>query len=123
MNAEKIIATAPEQFEKTPRSCRRELNADDALVLLCSDSDCWVFPWTQFVSAHFSSDEQSETMQIGFSSHQAMLRGYNLKLLVDMLARRNVSLIEAVDLRYARLAPEDEPFVNAITVKATDGAE
>ena len=92
------------------------------LVLNLWQSDQWILPWAQFVSARLAQDENGHRLELSFASVRVLLTGENLHGLMEPLASFRVSSLYDLPPEYGMEGEKGEPYVSRLEVRPLPSA-
>lgn len=101
----------------TAQLCHAVHAQANALTVVTSSDEKWVFPWHHLTSAHFRRAEGREQIVLTFSSHVVTLQGHNLAALLDLVANVQLATLRTAPGKFAKGA-DDQPFVETLQVAA-----
>lgn len=78
----------------------------------------FIFPFTYFLAAEFSTSDGTDELKLKFSSYEIRISGRDLRELAIGFQKQTVEWIKVVPSHYAALVPIGAPLVLSITVKA-----
>lgn len=94
-----------------------------ALRVDLADDRCFVFPYAHLLFAALQRDADVELLRIGFTAHEVLVRGRNLRALALAVQKLSVDWIRELPPRYEGLAVPDGAFIAKIEVKDTQAEE
>jgi hypothetical protein len=112
------IENRRQTVQATPACWQREAPCP-CLRVETSPNESHVFPYQHLVTASLTSDEQTETLRLLFSSHDVELQGRNLRTLLLALQDFAVKWIRAMPKRYEGLETGDSGVITGIKVEET----
>lgn len=80
------------------------------------NGEFFIFPYSHFAFAHFSRDEQRETLCISFTAHEVRVSGRQLREVGVALQKFTVEWIREIPARYTTLAEKGRAVVERIEV-------
>jgi hypothetical protein len=100
------------------RSCTLAKVETRTVVLSLWQSEKWILPWSQFVSARFIGDEGGKLLELSFAGVRVLITGENLRGLVDPLAAFRISALCDLPAQYRLHCGQGEPFISRLEVLA-----
>ncbi len=99
----------------TAQLCHTVHAQANALTVITSSDEKWVFPWHHLAAAHFTRCGGREQILLTFTSHAVTLSGHNLGPLLDLLANVQLAILRTAPGKFAR-GVDDQPFVETLQV-------
>lgn len=92
------------------------------LVLNLWQSDQWILPWAQFISARLAQKENGHHLELSFASVRVLVTGENLRGLMEPLASFRVSGLCDLPTQYGMQGDRNEPYVSRLEVRQVPSA-
>ncbi len=84
------------------------------------ENEVFIFPYSQFLSAHHVRAASEETLRIIFSNHEITLTGRRLEKLLPALQEFAVDWVRPLPVRYRDLDRGSDALITSIDVKSLD---
>jgi len=85
------------------------------------DSTRQNFPYTHYLTAWYGKDENAKSneriIKIFFATHLVTIKGHCLEELYNHLCNQKLKSVNANDIRYLEMYPENMPFVSTILIE------
>jgi hypothetical protein len=120
---QKLLETRRAEQPAEPQLCHAIHPQANALTVITSADEKWIFPWHHLASAHLTRVAGREHLRLTFTAQNVTLHGRNLGVLADLVATMQLAVLRVAPARYAKGA-ESEPFIEGIHVanhEAEDG--
>jgi hypothetical protein len=104
---------------RTPPCWMRERDRD-CLRIKTAEGEEHLLPYQHFLGAHFRRQEQTEILNINFSSHSITLEGRHLEEIVAALQEYAVDWIAPTTTRYEKLRDEDAATIVKLEITAAE---
>lgn len=92
------------------------------LVLSLWQSDQWILPWAQFISAKLAQNENGHHLELSFANVRVVLTGENLRGLMEPLASFRVSGLCDLPSHYGKHGDRNEPYISRLEVRQVPSA-
>lgn len=106
-----------DQPAATVQLCHAVHPQANALSVVTSADERWIFPWHHLAAAQHTRAGEREEIRLTFTSHLVTLRGRNLTPLADLIATTQLASLRVAPSKYGK-AGEAEPFVESLQVAA-----
>lgn len=116
------VADSADSGARNMESWAKDAQAQSLRVEL-ADESCFLFPYAHLLFASLNRAAEDELLHIGFTTHELLIRGRNLRALALALQKLSVDWIRELPPRYEGLAVPDGAFVAKIEVKVAQGDE
>lgn len=102
-----------------PESCRTVKMQASTLQLEASSGKGWVLPWHHLVGCHLEEEGGRETLRLTFMGYEAVVRGVNLRELIEDIAQQHLASLRTAPQQYLR-ATGREAFILEIEVRSRE---
>ncbi len=99
------------------RSCGSAKEPGRALQIHSWHGEKWVLPWSHFGSAWHHGTGKDEELVLLFASHEVVLHGVRLGLLLSEIASLNLEYLRDMPPDFRGKADENEPYIGRIDVR------
>ncbi|MEI6715769.1 MAG: hypothetical protein WCO60_18605 [Verrucomicrobiota bacterium] len=103
---------------KNSVGCWMESQRHHAVRFELDDQRFFIFPFTYFIVAEFSTSDGTDELKLTFSSYEIRINGRDLRELAIGFQKQTVEWVKVIPATYAALVPTGAPLVLSITVKA-----
>lgn len=106
-----------EHFDGETSNCwhrERDLNC---LRVEMHKEEVFIFPYQQFLGAHYERTAATETLKITLSTHEVTITGHRLKKLAAALQEFAVDWIKPLPARYREVNENQDSAITAVEVK------
>lgn len=112
-------ATSAPIKEHLPDCWRREHDRT-CLRIELNSGEVFLFPYQQFLGAHHTRENESETLIISFATHEVTVSGRQLDEVVSALQNLSIDWIKTIPPRYRDSPRNDGAWVTQIDIKTVE---